>query len=427
MSAKISNSDFGGSVRMGASLILVLFIGILFCHCSENPAQPPPSSGPIDITEMEKVLIESDNKFGLKLLREINAAQGDSNLFISPLSVAMALGMTLNGADGTTLEAMEQTLELSGLTLEEINESYRHLIDLLTGLDPKVQFDIANSIWYKHPDFPAPEVDFLQRCEDYFGALVAGLDFSAPDAAQTINAWVEESTNGKIEEIVEDPIDPLICMFLINAIYFKGSWVYQFDESQTQDTLFYLSDGTTATCKMMSQKAIHGFLFNDDFQAVDLPYGDGAYSMTLFLPWEDGDINALIAQMEPENLSSWLTQFSSDSVNVFIPRFTLEYDRELKDDLTALGMGIAFDPDEANFRNMYSSIPQVWIDKVKHKTFVEVNEEGTEAAAVTDVEMGYSSVTNPAFRADRPFVFMIRENESGTIMFIGKIVDPTGG
>jgi serine protease inhibitor len=429
MSAKISKSDFGDSVRMGTSLILVILIGILFCYCSENPAQSPPSSGPIDITEAEKALIESDNSFGLKLFREINQAQGDMNIFISPLSVAMALGMTLNGADGTTLEAMEQTLELSGLTLEEINESYSHLIDLLTQLDPKVQFDIANSIWYRYPDFPAPEVDFLQRCEDYFGALVTGLDFNAPDAAATINAWVEESTNGKIEEIVDDPIDPLICMFLINAIYFKGSWVYQFDESQTQDTLFYRPDGSTVTCKMMSQKALHRFLLHDDFHVVDLPYGDRAYSMTLFVPWEDGDINALIAQMEPENLSSWLSQFSSDSVNVFIPRFALEYDRELKADLTALGMGIAFDPNNANFTNMYQLDYgiNVFISKVKHKTFVEVNEEGTEAAAVTDVEMGYTSIPeNPVFRADRQFLFMIRENESGTILFIGKIVDPTG-
>jgi len=424
MFAEISNSGWRGTPRKGLGFVLMFLIGLLFLQCSENPTTAPTRS--LDLTAAEKELVESDNSFGLRLFREINEAQGDSNIFISPLSVAMALGMTYNGADGSTKEAMQQTLELSGLTLEEINESYRNLIELLTQLDSKVQFDIANSIWYKL-SIPEPEADFLQRCQQYFDALVTGLDFSAPDAASTINAWVEESTNGKIEEIVDDPIDPLICMFLINAIYFKGSWVYQFDESQTQDTLFYLPDGTTATCKMMSQKAIHGFLFSDDFQAVDLPYGDGAYSMTLFLPWEDGDINALIAQMEPENLNNWLSQFSSDSVNVFIPRFTLEYDRELKADLTALGMGIAFDPDEANFRNMYSSIPQVWIDKVKHKTFVQVNEEGTEAAAVTDVEMGYSSVTNPAFRADRPFVFMIRENESGTIMFIGKIVDPTGG
>jgi serine protease inhibitor len=407
------------------NLIFLSLIGLVLLHCSDNPVSAPDQS--FQLTWAEKSLIESDNKFGLKLFREINDAQRDSNIFISPLSISMALGMTLNGADGTTQEAMEQTLELSGLTREEINQAYRHLIDLLIQLDPKVQFDIANSIWYKHPDFPTPEANFLQRCQDYFGALVTGLDFSSPDAAPTINVWVKESTNGKIEEIVDDPIPPFICMFLINAIYFKGNWTYQFDESQTQEEPFHLMDGSTTSCPLMSQKAIHSFLFNQDFQAVDLPYGDGAYRATFFVPEVPTDINALIAQFEAENLGTWLSQFSSDSVNVFIPRFTLEYDRELKDDLTALGMGIAFDPYDADFSNMYQSL-QVWISKVKHKTFVEVNEEGTEAAAVTDVEMEYTSVPeNLTFRADRPFVFMIRENESGTILFIGKILDPTTG
>jgi serine protease inhibitor len=340
----------------------------------------------------------------------------------------MALGMTLNGADGTTLEAMEQTLEMSGLTQEEINQSYRHLIDLLTALDPLVQFDIANSIWYRHPDFPAPEADFLERCQQYFDALVTGLNFSLPEAAPTINAWVEESTNGKIKEIVDDPINPYLCMFLINAIYFKGNWVYQFDESQTQDEPFYLLDGSTTTCPMMSQKTIHRHLSHEDFRAVELPYGDGSYSMILFLPEEQMDPDAFIALMNPENIAAWLDQFISDSADVFIPRFTLEYERELKDDLTALGMGIAFDQHLANFHRMYDIGLEIWISKVKHKTFVEVNEEGTEAAAVTSVEMEYSAIPETfQFRANRPFVFMIRENASGTILFIGKIVDPTAG
>ena len=406
-------------------LAMMALLTILLWQCSENPATSPPGSQSIDLSQAEKALIESDNEFGLKLFREINAIQGDSNIFISPLSISMALGMTLNGADGGTQEAMEQTLALSGLTSEEINESYRHLIDLLTGLDPLVQFDIANSIWYKYPDFPEPEPDFLQRCQQYFDALVTGLDFSLPEAAPTINAWVEENTNGKIEEIVDDPIDPSICMFLINAIYFKGSWVYQFDENQTQDEPFYLLGGSTTTCPLMSQKTIHSYLLNDDFMAVDLPYGDGSYSMTLFTPRQSLDPDDLIARMNPENVATWLGQMTADSIDVFIPRFKLEYKRELKRDLTALGMGIAFSPGQADFTKMYQDVP-VWISKVKHKTFLEVNEEGTEAAAVTSVEMEYSGIPEiPVFRADRPFVFMIRENRSGTILFIGKIVDPT--
>jgi serpin B len=405
--------------------------GLFLWQCSENPVatsdDPGGRSVPANqLTRSKEIVVESSNKFGLKLFREINQQEGDKNIFISPLSVSMALGMTYNGANGSTRAAMAQTLELAGLTLEEINESYRHLIDLLIQLDPQVQFNIANSIWYKVPFLSTPETDFLNLCQQYFDALVTGLDFSSPDAASTINAWVEESTNGKIEEIVDDPIDPQIVMFLINAIYFKGNWTYQFDESQTQDELFYLLDGSTTTCQMMSQKALHRYLFNEDFQAIDMLYGHGAYSMTFFVPGEHTNINALIALFEPENLNNWLSQFSTDSVNVFIPRFELEYDRELKDDLTTLGMGIAFDRSRANFSKMYQ-IGNVWISKVKHKTFVEVNEQGTEAAAVTDVEMMWESLGSPVFRADRPFLFMIRENESETILFIGKITDPTAG
>jgi len=414
-----------GTVSRFAILVMAIVLAALLWSCSEKSSTGPASTDPLDLSEAEKALIESDNEFGLKLFRQINAAQGDSNLFISPLSVSMALGMTLNGADGETREAMEQTLELSGLTPEEINGSYRHLIDLLTGLDPLVQFDIANSIWYRQPGFPAPETDFLGLCQQYFDALVTGLNFSLPEAAPTINAWVEENTNGKIEKIVDDPIDPLICMFLINAIYFKGDWVYQFDESQTQDEPFYLLDGSTVTCPMMSQKTIHRHLSHEDFRAVELPYGDGSYSRVLFLPEGQIEPNDLIAQMTPENVAAWLGSFISDSADVFIPRFTLEYDRELSNDLAALGMGIAFDPNLADFTRMYQDLP-VWISKVKHKTFVEVNEEGTEAAAVTSVEMEFSGIPETfQFKANRPFVFMIRETQSGTILFIGKIVDPT--
>ncbi len=410
-----------------STLALTALLAILLWQCSENPTTSSPGSQSIDLSQAEKALIESDNEFGLKLFREINAVQGDSNLFISPLSISMALGMTLNGADGETQQAMERTLALSGLTSEQINESYRHLIELLTGLDPQVQFDIANSIWYKQPDLPEPEADFLQRCQQYFDALVTGLDFSLPEAAPTINAWVEENTNGKIEEIVDDPIDPSICTFLINAIYFKGSWIYQFDENQTQDEPFHLLDGSTTTCPLMSQKAVHGYLLNDDFMAVDLPYGDGSYSMTLFTPQQSLDPDDLITRMNPENLAAWLGQMTSDSIDVFIPRFKLEYKRELKRDLTALGMGVAFSPGQADFTKMYQDMP-VWIGKVKHKTFLEVNEEGTEAAAVTSVEMEYTGIPEtPVFRANRPFVFIIRENKSGTILFIGKIIDPTAG
>ena len=405
------------------NLFIVLLIGICLLQCSKNPASTEDKIS-TELTPAQKILVQSDNKFGLKLFKEIIKEEKDKNVFISPLSVAMALGMTYNGANGSTQEAMQKTLELSSLSIQEVNESYKNLIKLLTQLDPKVQFQIANSIWYRQ--VLTPEEEFLNLCKEYFDALVSGLDFGDPQAAKTINAWVDENTNGKIKEIVDDPIDPLTVMFLINAIYFKGIWTYQFDKESTKDDWFVLPDSSWKRCKMMEQRGLYKYFSNDDFQAVDLPYGDGNFSMTIFLPHLQRDIDSLIAKFDHENFNHWISSlsFPSDSFDIYIPKFTLEYELKLNDALKALGMGVAFNPWLADFTKMYES-GDVWINEVKHKTFVEVNEEGTEAAAVTSVQMYSSLPSHSGFRVDRPFVFAIRENQSQTILFIGKIVDPT--
>ena len=411
------------SVLRNMRVLLVLLVGLALLQCSKNPVSEEDEVLP-ESNWYAKGLVESDNRFGIKLFKEIVKEQGDTNIFISPLSVSMALGMTYNGADGSTKEAMEKTLELSGLTVEEVNESYKNLIRLLTQLDPKVQFDIANSIWYR--DVLTPETEFLDLCNQYFDAQVTGMDFSAAEAADIINAWVDENTNGKIKEIVDKPIDPDIMMFLINALYFKGAWTYQFDEELTQDDWFYLTDGSTISCRMMEQRALHKHLVNDVFWAVDLPYGDGGFSMTIFLPHRHLHTDDIMAQLDQESYDSWISSlsFPEDSFNIYIPKFKLECEYGLNNSLKTLGMGIAF-CGGADFSRMYSG-GGVWIDTVIHKTFVEVNEEGTEAAAVTLVSMERSSSPSyDGFRADRPFVFVIRENQSGAILFIGKIVEPT--
>jgi serine protease inhibitor len=405
------------------TLILLLCVWVGFIQCGKRSTSSDDGvSG--ELTLAQRHLIESDNKFGLKLFREIVKEETDSNVFISPLSVSMALGMTYNGANGETQKAMAEALELSGLTLQGVDESYQHLIELLRGLDPKVEFRIANSIWFNQRR--EPEKEFIDLCKEYFDALVRVLNFADPDAAKIINGWVYDNTNGKIEEIVDDPINPFTLMFLINAIYFKGTWTYQFDEESTTDALFTLLDGTQKPCQMMEQRGFYKYFANNDFQAVDLPYGDGDFSMTIFLPNPSADIDSLIAEFTPENLSYWLGCFSSDSGDIFIPKFKLEYELGLNQVLKSMGMRIAFNPVLADFSKMYKD-GGVWIDTVIHKTYVEVNEEGTEAAAVTVVVM-MDSVREPSgfyMRVDRPFIFLIRENKSQTILFIGKIVEPT--
>jgi len=413
------------AMRKLFNFIIVTTICIISINCSNSSTNPDTDNklGIVrDLTSSEIELKESSNQFGLTLFGKIAETESNENIFISPLSVSMALGMTYNGANSTTLEAMHETLEYGDLTIQEVNESYQSLITLLTELDPKVIFDIANSIWYRE-GFPL-ENDFLTTNQTYFDAIVEDLDFNRSDAADIINTWVNENTNGKIKEIVAKPINPLTVMFLINAIYFKGSWTYEFDEENTSDDIFYLPDGSEKECKMMSHKCDHKYFENEHFQVIDLPYGDAGFSMTILLPKPEVNIDSLIAQMNNETWNSWLGSFSEQEVNFYLPKFRIECEISLNDILSAHGMSIAFDPNLADFTNINKD-GNLYISEVKHKTFVEVNEEGTEAAAVTSVEIGLTSIgSGITMRINRPFVFAIRENHSGTILFIGKIVKP---
>jgi serpin B len=403
---------------------ITLLFFFLLINCIKDPAAISADKKKVarQLTVSEQALVKSDNNFGLKLFKKVVEQEGEKNIFISPLSVSMALGMTYNGANGSTKEAMENTLELSGLTIREINESYKTLIELLTNLDPKVILTIANSIWYKQEFTFEPE--FINLNKTYFNAEVSGLDFNDPNSVGIINNWVDKNTNGKISEIINS-INPLDVMFLINAIYFKGTWTYEFDEDLTKDDWFYLPGGSKVNCKMMEQEGDFQYFANGDFEAVDLPYGDGYFSMTIILPGPDKNIDDLIAGFTPDNWKEWMSGFNKQGLVVQMPRFKLQYKLSLIPALGALGMEIAFDPLQANFTRMYPP-GELYISEVKHKTFVEVNEEGTEAAAVTSVTITITSVdpSPPVFRVDRPFVFVIRENHSGSIIFAGKIIEP---
>ncbi len=401
-------------------VMFLLFLSTFGCNVTD------PSDPLRELSSSETKLVEADNSFGLKLFKEINEEETESNVFISPLSISMALGMTYNGACESTEEAMRTTLEFGNLSRGEINESYKSLIELLRGIDSDVEFNIANSIWYR--DDWTFEEDFLERCRDYFDARVSALDFSQSAAAKdTMNNWVDENTNGKIEEIV-DYVDPdNDVMFLINAIYFNGTWTFQFDKEDTKDDIFYLPGDRTKKCKMMEVKSEFKYFEDSLLQAIDIPYGNGNYSMTAILPNYGKDIDELIVGLTQEKWNEWMGSFSEDSVNLFFPKLKLEYKVEetLKKVLIDMGMGIAFSG-SADFTGMYEP-GGIWIGRIIHKTFLEVDEEGTEAAAATAIVMvsGPSPTPNPIIiRIDRPFLFAIRENHSGTILFIGKIVDP---
>ena len=404
-------------------IVLLSIITITFAGCDGSVG--PIGDLPRELSIAESNLIDADNRFAFKLFQEVNRFEGDTNVFISPLSVAMALGMTLNGADGTTEQAMLETLELAGLSRDAVNEAYRTLIDLLRNLDPNVEFLIANSIW--HAQNRVPSQDFLDINQQYFDAEVAALDFGDPSAAQTINEWVYSNTNGKIEEIIENGIPANVIMYLINAVYFKGDWTYQFDKDRTHDADFRLADGSMTTVDMMSQTGEIEIrtIWTPGLMVAELPYSGDAYCMTILLPDAAEDIGSIVEDMTENNWQSWLDGLETGVMHVNLPKFTLEFELALNDALKGLGMEVAFSPSQADFTRMYPG-GGVWIDTVLHKTFVDVNEEGTEAAAVTSVSMrelsGPSSLT-----VDRPFVFVIRERHSGTILFMGKVMDPTAG
>ncbi|QLE41805.1 serpin family protein [Nostoc sp. C052] len=369
-------------------------------------------------------IVESSNKFGFKLFSEVlKNDRGEKNIFISPSSVAIALAMTYNGASGSTQQAMAKTLELQGMNLPEINSSYAAALkQLLENPDAKVQLKIANSLWANQDVSFAP--DFLKRTQDFYQAKVSNLNFKDAAASNIINNWVKENTNGKINKIVET-IEPNQVLFLINAIYFKGNWSNEFDKKETAQYPFYITPGRRKQHPMMSQKGDYKYYENEQLQAVSLPYGkDGKFSFYIFLPKQNSNLKVFHENLNVENWEKWMTQFNKQKGFIRLPRFKTDYEVTLNDALKSLGMKEAFS-NKANFSGMGKNFA---ISQVKHKTFVEVNEEGTEAAAATSVGMVATSLRQEPepFRmiVDRPFFCAIRDNQTGSLLFMGSIIDP---
>ena len=340
----------------------------------------------------------------------------------------MALGMTLEGAEDKTFRQMRDMLGFQEEERDEVSAAYRGLLDLLYDLDPTVTFRIGNSVW--HRDEFVSEEEFRQAVEDHFDAVVEGLDFSSDEAARIINDWVREQTEGRIEEIVEAPIHPLTVMFLINAIYFNGSWTHEFDPDRTEPEAFTLRDGTTVQVPMMKQVEQPTLVsWTPDHMALELPYGGQAYAMTIVVPNDPAGLHDFVASLDEERWAHILEDLQEQDAVVEMPRFRLEYDKTLghAEDpdhraLQSLGMEDAFDPGLADFSRMLQG-GGLFVHQVKQRTWIDVHEEGTEAAAVTKVEI--RRVSGPAvLRVDRPFLFALRERLSGTILFLGMVEDP---
>ena len=407
------------------AVLLVILALYIFNGCLESTIDAlRDTKDETDIGPIDSNVSKANTEFGFNLFNAIWETEQNQNIFISPFSVSVALAMTLNGAAGETERTMTDTLQLHDLISDTINSSFYQLQNTLQTSDPKVTLTIANSLWGRE-GFQF-KTDFLQRNELYFEADTSILDFMDPGTLQTINQWVNDNTNSKIPKILEE-IESNAVLFLINAIYFKGSWQTEFDPSDTRDGTFHLVSGETKQVPMMSRTGQYPVYIGEDFQAINLPYGEGRMGMFIFLPNNKSDLNKFVGNITTEKWENWMEQFREREVQIRIPKFKLEYGTKvLNDVLTSLGMGVAFDEDNADFSRMADLDAvggNLYITKVAHKTFIEVNEEGTEAAAVTSVGVGIKSLP-PRFIVDRPFFFVIRDNETGTVLFMGTVVEP---
>lgn len=377
-----------------------------------------------NMEEKSAQLIDADNAFGLELFKRIRDTGSEENLLISPFSVSVALAMAYNGANAETKSEMEEVMQLNGLTPEHINGSYQKLISDLQSLDEKVVFEIANAIYYAEGFSVQP--DFLSVTREVYDAEINGLDFSAPSAVETINNWVDEKTNGKINEIIQH-LKPLDRMLLLNAIYFYGTWSREFDKNGTQNREFIKAGGTTVKVPMMNKLDTLPYFSADIFKAIKLPYGSGRFNMVVLLPHNGKSTQDIISNLSAENWKTWMQKFEpTERVDVTMPRFKFAFETSLKDVLAEMGMQKAFIPQTADFSGI--SEEEVYISEVKHKTYIDVNETGTEAAAVTSIGFAATSFgdeppTVPFF-VDKPFLFVITEIETGALIFIGEVKHP---
>lgn len=374
----------------------------------------------IDLTRSQQVLVENGNSFAFRLLGQVNLEEEKENFCISPYSISQALSMTLNGAAGNTASEMISALGFEDYTQSEINAYQQKMNQALQSLDPQTNIAIANSIWIR--DDYSVRKEFVDTNTYYYEAEVQNLPFNAA-ALKAINDWCDVKTKGRIDKILDNIASDDI-MFLLNALYFKGSWVQKFDKAKTAESPFYLAGGNQTEVNMMYQKAEFPYYEDDVVQVVELPFGNEAFSMVLVLPRQGVDLDELIATLNAANWDNWLQQLNKTEIHLKLPRFKLEYEKELIPTMSALGMQSAFDSQRADF-SLINAAQNLYIGLLKQKTFVKVDEEGAEAAAVTVVGMKLTAaMPEIQMTLDRPFLFMIKEKSTSCVLFMGRIGHP---
>ncbi len=398
------------SFRAARALRILSISGLLaFCPISGfgAPVQTPPV----------RQVADADTDFGFRLLAQLNQEKPDGNIVFSPYSISHCLSLVLNGAGGTTRSDLMTTLGLKSLTLDQINQANHKLLVHETP-DPEVQLLAANALWANKGIRFDPA--FEQRCTSFYGARTSTLDFDAPAAADTINQWVKENTQGKIDKFVSRNDLKNSDILLTNAVYFHGQWTQPFNPDYTKPGSFMLGSGKSKTVPMMLQYGSYAYLETADFQAVSLPYGKGDTSMDIFLPKPGNDLTGFLNGLNGTSWDHWINSMQSTGIEVDLPRFHADFGTTLNAPLTALGMGSAFSRG-ADFTPM--GIPGMSISKVIHKATLDVDEKGATGSAVTGVYFPRGG-TIRVIRIDHPFFVAIRDNTTGAVLFAGVIREP---
>lgn len=397
--------------RIAALLFTVLFLSA----CSDNnrpEADNRPNLRPLSTSEAR--IAQSGNEFAFNLFKAVQDEE-KPNTFVSPLSVSMALGMAMNGAAEDTRASILSTIDYENLSADEVNQAYEDLIGLLLSMDNKTRLGIANSVWSS--DQYTLQQSFIEKIKTHYRGTAQELNFLDPKAKDVINGWVEDKTNKKIKNLIP-AISASEVLYLVNAVYFKSDWQNRFQKSATQKKQFTNASGTTTPVDMMFSKGVNIHYFsNQQVQLIDIPYGNGQFSMTVLMP--DGAIDDFVEELNGSDFQQWIDAADSLSVELELPRFKMEWKSDLKGNLEAMGMKTI------GFPHFFEEPLSLAISRVIHQSFIEVNEEGSEAAAATAIGFEFTSAPSQPQRItiNKPFVFFIREKHSRVILFMGQLVE----
>lgn len=430
-------------VKRHCLTVLALFAAILITGCgaggggvsstaiggSDGDIASKYASSDLAAASVDKNITSACNSFAISLFGELaRSSAPQDNIFISPFSVSSALSMAANGAAGNTLSEMLAALSFGGMDVASVNAGYKSLAECLAYADAGVSLKIANSLWIRDSFEPFVKRAFIDTLSTFFSCPPRALDFNSPQASSSVNSWVESNTGGLIKSVVTE-IPPEIVMFLINAIYFKGDWTESFDTASTVAGTFKSPAGDI-TARFMSASGGFKYYAGAGYSALRLPYGRGKIAMYIFLPSPETTFDAFFnafGAAEHERAMAAMASSVTAEVKLKMPKFKFEYGvKRLNDALKALGMKAAFDPSSADLSNIASSLYIAFVD---HKAVIDVNEKGSEAAAVTVIGVGATSVpVDPPlnFTADRPFLFTIRDDRTGCVLFMGKVASPAG-